>query len=213
MRPQTVLVRDLQDRSLPPDVFVREHPRRGGQEARFRLTLRSRDAVEWARRAGVPVYLFHPSVARDLGYPLEFQPRLLVGKSVADALEETIFRPIVFRDEQAARAPTLEDLVVAMLRIDRLGARRLVRENLGSIDRPRLLKRILAEDAEVLASRVRLDEFVPGLPPAAPIPGWRISKEELAGQDRIDYGREADQRSRRAAALQALERRTAGASA
>jgi hypothetical protein len=188
MRPETVLVRDRSDRSLSASVFVKSRPKRGGQTARFRLQLRNREDVETARKAGVPISLLEPTEIHSLGYPLSFKPRLLVAESIAGTIAESVYRPLRFADAESAIRPKIEDLVIAMLRIDPLGARRIVRMNRSRIDRKLLLKRILQEDAEAAASSVRLDEFVPALRETSPTRVWRMSKEALAAEDRIDYG-------------------------
>ena len=186
MKPETVLVRDPGDRALVPSIFVREESVRGGQRARYRLRLRSKKDVDAARRVRLALSLLEPEAIASLGYPLSFKPRLLVGESEALAIVETKFKPIVFRHEDAARNPTLEDTIVAMLEVDPLGARRIAVENRDQLDGALLLKRILGEDKERLAYRVRLDDFAPGLPlPRGVRP---IPRESLRVEDRRELG-------------------------
>ena len=185
MKPETLLVRDPGDRSLSRSVFVRQEPVRGGQRARYRVRLRSSRDVDEARRAKLALSLLEPKTIANLGYPLSFKPRLLVGEHEAAAIDETRFKPIIFHSESAARDPTLEDTIVAMLMIDPLGARRIAVRNRNSLDGVRLLKRILGEDKERLAYRVRLDEFAPGLPA---VPGVRpIPRAGLQAEDRREF--------------------------
>ncbi|MGI0132105.1 MAG: hypothetical protein ACREDK_03285 [Thermoplasmata archaeon] len=187
MKPETVLTREPGDRTLAPSVFVKEHSERGGQRARYRLNIHSRADVGVARRAHLAVSLLDPSMVARLGYPLSFRPRLLIGEAESLALAESVFKTIVFHDEEAARNPTLEDTIVAMLSVDVLGARRISVENRTRIDGSRLLKRILREDAERLAYRVRLNEFAPGLPKP---PGVEpISRATLVAEDRREFAR------------------------
>lgn len=187
MRPETVLVRDPGDRALAPAVFIREESVRGGQQARYRLRLRSRNDVEVARRARLALSLLDPEAIALLGYPLSFKPRLLVGELESLAIVESRFKPIVFHSEDAARNPTLADTVVAMLAVDPLGARRIAVENRNQLDGALLLKRILGEDKERLAYRVRLDDFAPGLP--VPQGVRPIPRESLRVEDLRELGR------------------------
>jgi hypothetical protein len=114
----------------------------------------------------------------------------MVARSIAGAITGSTFRSISFVDPNAAIRPRLEDLVIAMLHIDPLGARRIVRVNRSRIDGAWLLKRILQEDAEGAAASVRLDELLPNLRPVARGHPWRMSRRALAAEDRIDYGRD-----------------------
>lgn len=181
---ESALVREPTEPSLPKDVFVAEPRPSHRPRSRYRARIGSKEDVETARRAGLAVSLFEPERSESLGYPLSFKPRLLVAKSLVGAVD-TKFPTISFSDERAARDPQLEDYVVAMLRIDTLGARRIARENRKRIDQARLLKRVLQEDLEARAYRVRLDEFAPGLPEV----GHPISREGLEIEDRRDFGR------------------------
>lgn len=189
MKTETVLVRDPGDRDLTPSVFVKEASVRGGQRARYRLRLRSKRDVAAARRAGLAISLLESAAIAALGYPLSFKPKILVGATEAPTILKSTFKPIVFKDGQAARTPTLEDTVVAMLAIDPLGARRIAVENRQRLDTARLLKRILSENKERLAYRVRLDDFAPGL--RAPEGIAPISRGALRREDHREFARRA----------------------
>lgn len=187
MRPDVAFVREPKDRSLPGTIFISEKKPFHRPVVRFRLQLDSREDVLIARRSGVPVYLLEPWVVEALGYPLSFRPRLLVSKSDSCALMSNFIK-IEFLDVQSVMRPHIEDVVVAMLKIDPIGARRLVRENLARVDTGRLLKRILQEDVEPLASRVRLQDYVPDLP----IVGRCLNKGEIRRADQKLYSEGID---------------------
>lgn len=130
--------------------------------------------------------ILHPQAVERLGYPLSFRPRLLIAKPLLP-LVETTFRVQVVSDEAAAGNPTLEDIVVEMLRVDPLGARRIALAHAERIDSLRLLKRVLAENLESRAYEVRLDEFAPGLPK---VKGIRpLSRSALRAEDAREFAR------------------------
>ena len=184
VRAVITLARTPGDRELAPPIFVREGGSRGRPAARYHVAVDSMEALEQARRVGLPIYLLEPWVSKALGYPLSFSPRLLVGRAVADAVHSTRFPVISFIDSAAARNPRLEDVIVAMLDIDPLGARRILRLNLDLVDPSRLLKRILVEDREPLSTLVGLQEFVPTLP----VVGKTFPASELAEEDAKEFG-------------------------
>jgi hypothetical protein len=187
MRASLTLVREPTDRTLPPSVFVRaERPAHRPILHFTRVRIHSENDVETVRRAHLPVTLFDPAQSEALGYPLSFKPVLFVARSHLDSLE-TGYRTIPFVDADAARSPRIEDYIVAMLRIDTLGARRIAKENAAKIDPIRLLRRIMVEGVEDRAYRVRLDEFAPGLPIQ---PGVKpIAKAALDFEDRRAFMR------------------------
>lgn len=185
MRAETSIIRSSSDRSIPRDVFIAEPRPPHRPRLSYTVQLDTAKKVELARRAGLPVSLFGPKVSDALGYPLAFKPALLLDRSLI-AKVTTIFRVIPFLDAAAARAPTLEDYIVAMLWIDVLGARRIAMKNRGTLDGARLLKRILQEDLEARAWLVRMNDLARGLPR---VPGVRqVSRRALAGSDRRDFG-------------------------
>jgi hypothetical protein len=181
MRADISLVREPKDRTLPPSVFIRAERAPHRPVTRFiQVRIHSKEDVETVRRANLPVSLFDSARSEALGYPLSFKPILIVAKDHLPAID-TPFRAIPFLDSGAARSPSLEDYIVAMLKIDTLGARRIAKENAASIDSDRLLKRIIVEGVEDRANRVRLDEFAPGLPKS---PGVKpIAKAVLKSGD------------------------------
>ena len=164
MRARISLIREPTDRTLPPSVFVRAKRLPHRPITSFvQVRIHSESDVETARRANLPISLFDEAQSEAFGYPLSFKPVLFVARKYLTTIE-TNFRTIPSVDAEAARFPGIEDFVVAMLRIDALGARRIAKENAESLDPIRLLSRIIIEGVEDRAYRVRLDEFAPGLP-------------------------------------------------
>jgi hypothetical protein len=181
------LIREPGDRTLSPSVFVRAGRPAHRPVTRYeRVRIHSESDVRAVRRAGLPVSVFDSALSESLGYPLTFRPALIVAREVLP-LVETRFRTIAFADAQAARSPSIEDHIVAMLWIDTLGARRIARENAVRLDPARLLRRILVEGAEDRAYRVRLDEFAPGLP--VPFGVKAIPRVALERDDRREFPR------------------------
>ena len=187
MQAAVSLVRDPKDRVLSPAVFIKAERGPHRPVARYdRIRLQTAEHVRLARRARLPVSLLEPETIEKLGYPLSFRPRLLVPSRFVP-LVETSFRVLTFADEGAARDPSLEDYIVAMLTVDALGARRIAVEHRNEIDPIRLLRRVLAEGLEARAFEVRLDEFAPGLPR---ISGVRpLSRTALRSEDRREFAK------------------------
>lgn len=187
MRADLTLVREPSDRGLPRSIFVPVERAPHRPILRFqRLNVESRDDVRVARRAGLPLSLLDPDTIERLGYPLSFQPRLIVDRGLI-ALVRSRFRVIPFSDPGAAKEPGIEDLVVAMLSIDSLGARRIAHDHRSEIDPVRLLKRVLAENMERRAFEVRLDEFAPGLPRVTGVEP--LSRRALSAEDCREFSR------------------------
>jgi hypothetical protein len=185
MRAETVLLRESGERPLPPAFVAESHPFHR-PKTRYRLRINSPNEVEPIRRTGLPISVFSPEKSEELGYPLEFKPRVIIAKELRSAVDTSL--PIVsFADTEAAKNPKLEDYIVAMLRIDLIGARRITSVNREKIGNARLLKRVLQENLESQAYRVRLDEFAPGLPQ---VPGVKpIARAVLIAEDSREYSR------------------------
>jgi len=95
----------------------------------------------------------------------------------------TTHLPVVgFVSERAASHPRLEDVFIAMLRFDVLAARALIERNIDLVDRDYLLKRILQEDLEEEATRVRLQDFLSLPRKGEPLP--RDALERAASRNR-----------------------------
>jgi hypothetical protein len=162
-----------------PSVFVPEERPRTRPKTRYRARLNLAADVEVARKEGLPVYLLTPEIISAFRYPIRFPPRLLVAREVSPAVDSA-FRRIVFNRREAAASPRFEDLVVAMLEVDPLAARALVKRNPDLLDPVRLLVRVVEENAERPATLVRLHEFAPGIPKV----GEAIRAEALSRSDR-----------------------------
>lgn len=185
MRAATVLLRDRGEPPLPSAFVPEAHPFHRPQ-TKYSVRIKSLGDIESVRKAGLAISLFAPEKSEELGYPLSFRPRIILARELLSAVE-TSFPKIPFAEEEAARNPTLEDYIVAMLRIDLLGARRIAVENPAKLNPVRLLKRVLQENLEGRAYRVRLDDFAPGLPK---VPGVRpIAKSVLLGSDSREFAR------------------------
>lgn len=173
------LTRPAGESHRAPAVFVPEERRPTRPKIRYRARLDSAADVEAARRERLPVYLLTPEIVSAFRYPSRFPPRLLVAREVSDAVDST-YRRIEFLRRDAAWAPRFEDVVVAMLRVDPLAARALVKRNPGLLDPERLLVRVIEEDAAREATFVRLQEFSPSIPAV----GEPIAAKALERSDR-----------------------------
>ncbi|MGA7860717.1 MAG: hypothetical protein WCB19_02535 [Thermoplasmata archaeon] len=180
MRMDVTLVREPTDWSLPKDLLVPvERPNHRPTDRFRRIRLDTPEDVERARKSHLPVSLLEPKLVTNLSYPMNFRPRLLVAREIRAVLDSTY--PLVnMASAEAAREPTLEDLVVAMLHVDTLAARAIALRNRDHIDPNRLLKRVLQDDAEQLATLVRLQEIAP----AIPIVGRALPADQLNRHDR-----------------------------
>ncbi|MCI4320726.1 MAG: hypothetical protein L3K05_00240 [Thermoplasmata archaeon] len=182
-----VFRREPGSRAATPSIFIAESRVSHRPPTRYRsVRIRSRTDVETARRVGLPISLLESERIEKLGYPLSFRARLLTPQQIVPLIETT-YRLLPMADIEAARDPKLEDLIVALLSIDALGARRVASDHRRDLDPIRLLKRVLAEDLEGRAYGVRLDEFAPGIPK---VPGIEpLSAAALAVEDSRAFSR------------------------
>jgi hypothetical protein len=141
---------------------------RGRPRTRVRLDLRTAEDVETARRYGIPVYLLTPELVTGLGYPVVFPPRLLVAQEVTAAVD-TSFPRLVVSSTEAVRSPRIEDVIVALLRIDPLAARAVAVRNRRSVEPDQLLRRVVQAEVEGEATRVNLQELAPAIPRIGPV--------------------------------------------
>jgi hypothetical protein len=163
MRANLSLVREPTDRSLPPSIFVPKERKAHRPPALYeRVVVRSEDDARIARKANVPLFPLTADRVTSLGYPIEFPPLLVVARSVLPLVESTL-TTIPFASEEAARSPRPEDVAVAMLAFDRIGARALIDRN-PKWDRRYLTRRIWEENALRTATMVRLFDVLPYLP-------------------------------------------------
>jgi len=163
MKTKIDLVRSPEDRALPRDILATQARTSHRPPAKYRLILRSAKDAEEARRVGLPVFAITDSMVTMLGYSMTFPPLVLVPRGMKQVVETKL--PVIeFLSEAAIRQPRLDDIIVAMLRFDPLAARALAQRNDDAIDKSYLLKRILQEDLEEEATRVRFQDLLPALP-------------------------------------------------
>jgi hypothetical protein len=113
-----------------------------------------------------------------LGYPVVFPPHLLVARAVEGAVDSSFPRLVVAAPEAALR-PGIEDIVVALLRIDALAARGVATRNRASIDPVHLLRRVVQADVEREATWVNLQQFAPAIPKVGtPLPSAQLEEQD-----------------------------------
>lgn len=144
-------------------VVCPERRSRGRPPRRVRLAIESPEDVLEARRLGAPVFLLTPEVVTALGYPVQFPPQLVVPREAESAIDTSLPR-ILVASADGARRPALEDVIVALLRIDPLAARGVASRQRVAIDPVRLLRRVVQDELEGEATRVNLQEFAPSIP-------------------------------------------------
>ncbi len=133
---------------------------------RYRVRIRVQVDALAASKAGLPLHFVGPDVTGMWGLPSTGPGVLVVARELAGAVETDL--PVeVFESAEAARTPRLEDLVVVLLRRDPLLARAFVLRHADLLDPDRLLKRVLQENVEEAATKVRLQAVMPGLPTSA----------------------------------------------
>lgn len=186
MRTEVTLVRSPGDRGLPPGVFVPVEYSAHAPRKRYRVVVNSSADARAAAKLGVPLALLESKFVRKMGYPADFPSRLLVARALAGAVDSR-YKQLIFENARALEHLRPEDAVVAMLFVDWLGARHLVRVNRKTLDPEYLRKRVLEESAEARAYRVRLDDFVPGLPRTSE----PLSREDLRSLDSTQFVRAA----------------------
>ncbi|HTT14908.1 MAG TPA: hypothetical protein VMG81_03915 [Thermoplasmata archaeon] len=163
MRANVSLVREPTDRTLPRSIFVPKERKPHRPCAQYeKVVVRSEDDARIARNANVPLFALDAARVTSLGYPIKFPPLLVVARSVLPLIQSSL-TTIPFASEEAARSPRPEDVAVAMLKFDRIGARALVDRN-PRWDPLYLTRRIWEENALRVATLVRLFDVLPYLP-------------------------------------------------
>jgi len=158
-----------------PSYFVPVQPHRGRPSVRHQVHIRDEDDAESAHRDGVPLFLLESSTVTAMGCPMRFPPQLVVARSIQPAVESP-FRQIGFISEAATLNPRVEDVAVALLDLDPVIARVLLERNKDAVRPDYLLKRVLTENKERLASWVRFFDLADSLPRV----GKSIPAENLA---------------------------------
>jgi hypothetical protein len=151
------------ERLPPPSVFVPVRPSRGRPKESYKVKVESeRDALE-ANRAGVPLFALTSKLVGALGYPLRFPDQLVVANSIRSAVD-TPLRCIEFVSEAAASKPRVEDVAIAFLSVDPVVGRVLLERNRAEVRPDYLLKRVLTENVEQLATWARFSDLSPSIP-------------------------------------------------
>ncbi|MCI4369283.1 MAG: hypothetical protein ACHP93_05435 [Solirubrobacterales bacterium] len=136
--------------------------------------------VEEARRFGVPIYLLRADRLRELGLAAEFPSHLLVGAVVEGAVESK-FPRICFRYSETVSLPRIEDLIVALLRVDPLLARLLLVANQSFVDPSHLSLRVVQEDVAASATQVGFQQFASAVPVVGASIPWPVLQRHDEG--------------------------------
>ncbi len=161
MRLSATFVRSGEART--PTVFVPIRPARGRPQVSLRAHIFTEADVDEARWNNVPLFALKSKTVTALGYPIRFPTQLVVARSVLPAVE-TPYRVIPFVSEVSAARPRLEDVAIALLSLDPIASRVVLERNRRDVDADYLLKRVLTENVERLASFVRYFDLAPALP-------------------------------------------------
>jgi hypothetical protein len=159
-------------------VALRLTRKRGRPESYYRLSIMTEGDVLVARRFKIPVYLLTHGLVTSLGYPVTFPDHLLLSRDVNDAVDSRYPR-VVFSSTESVLLPRIEDIAVALLRVDPLAARGVIVRNRTSVDPLSLLRKVIREDVEREATWVNLQDISPEIPSV----GYRLDPELLRIQD------------------------------
>ncbi|HXW67591.1 MAG TPA: hypothetical protein VEL82_06945 [Thermoplasmata archaeon] len=179
MKVEASLLRETGERPLPASMRVPVRRGRGRPRAEYRARVRSAADVDVLRRHRVPALLVTPEWVSESGYPVRFRPWLALPEAIADKVSSD-FRVLPVKDGDGLREPGLVELIALLLRFDPLAARVVARKNRRTIDPHELYRRVRNEGLERAATKVRLQEFAPGLPTV----GRPLPREELRWLER-----------------------------
>jgi hypothetical protein len=161
-------------------IALRISKKRGRPESLYRLSIMCEEDVLIARRFKVPVYLLTPGLVTSLGYPVTFPDHLLLAREVSGAVDSRYPR-VIFSSTESILLPRIEDIAVALLRVDPLAARGVILRNRASVDPLSLLRKVIQESVEREATWVNLQDVSPTIPSV----GYRIDPELLRTQDAL----------------------------
>ncbi len=173
MKLESAFVNDAGKHPLPARMTIPLSKPTGRPRLEYRLRVESEDDARLVRRRGQPLFALTAKEVTKLGYPIRFPSRLVVARSILPLVESSL-GTIPFASDEAARSPRPEDIAIAMLRFDMVGARALVDRN-PDWDAMYLTRRIWEENLVSRATFVRLFERLPYLPRE----GETISKAAL----------------------------------
>ncbi len=148
---------------LPAEVFVPVRAPAHRPRVPHRVRIRTREAVEVARRRGLPVYVLTGETPTRYHYPMRLGPVLFTTDAWKTSID-TPFPTYVYRDERALQAPNFEDLVTMTTAIDPVAGRAMLRRNPGAFDPDRLAIAIVREGLVRWATALRFQEFAPAIP-------------------------------------------------
>ncbi len=179
MRLESALFREPGEHPLPRGMLTPAPKSRGRPREVYRPQVRSPEDVRLLRRRGVPLALLTSDWVTENGYPEKFRPLLFVYADLANQVQSR-YRVVPVRDRDALREPGFEEFVTFLLKVDTLAARAVVLRNQGKFNPTELYRRVRNEGLERLATKVRLQEFVPGLP----VVGEQLPEADLAWVER-----------------------------
>jgi hypothetical protein len=166
MKLDTVVLRESGEHPLPRSLAVPVPTPNHRPQTEYRFRVRSPADVEALQRHHLPIHLLTAERVSELGYPMVFPSQAVIARSFQPLVEINL-GTIPFASTEAAASPRDEDVVVAMLRFDMVGARAIWDRNRKRLDANYLLRRILEERLERRASFVRFSDFLPGIPQSA----------------------------------------------
>jgi hypothetical protein len=150
-----------------PSVFKPMPASTGRPKTEYRLRIDNATHVKEARKAKAPVYLLTEDTVQALGYPLNMPPSLVVARSILGAVDTT-YPTVSFLSEEAVCRPRIEDVAIALLAIDAIGARIILESNRDEVDADYLLRRVFEERVLALATSVRFQDLNPAIPRLGP---------------------------------------------
>jgi hypothetical protein len=157
------LLREPGERPLPPDMLSPSPKSRGRPRKEYRPRVRSSRDVERLRRHRIPAFLLTSDRVTEAGYPVRFPSWLALPESIASQVTSD-FRILPVRDSEALSDPGTAELVALLLKFDPLAARLVAVRNRRTLDPNELYRRVRNEGVERAATKVRLQEFSPGIP-------------------------------------------------
>jgi hypothetical protein len=163
MRLEMRLLRERGEHPLPREIAVPTARKRGRPRAEYRPRVRTQRDVDRLRRHRVPIHLLTSDEVRRAGYPVSFQPWLVVPERLADQFASD-FRTLPVKDDGSLEKPGIVELVTFLLRFDPLAARVVARRNPRELDPYELYRRVRNEGLERQATKVRLQQFSPRIP-------------------------------------------------
>jgi hypothetical protein len=177
---ETAVLREEGEHPLPRDLARPVSRPNHRPRVAYEFHVKSEKDVERLRRRGLPFALLTSEWVTAHGYPQGFRPLLFASHEAARSVVESAFRVVPVRDREALVDPKFEEFATFLLKVDTLAARAVVQRNRGKFDARELYRRVRNEGLERLATKVRLQEFVPGLP----VVGESLPKEDLEWVER-----------------------------